>query len=37
MAAVEAKIEHNAGVGQDPTAKDAGGGVDKVYGVRPKT
>jgi len=35
-AAVEATIEHNAGVGQDARAKNPGG-LDKVYGVRPKT
>lgn len=35
MPAVEATIEHNAGVGQPPV-KEAGG-LDKVYGVRPKT
>jgi len=37
MAAVEAKIENNPGVGQDAQVKDAGKGVDPVYGVRPKT
>lgn len=36
MPAVEATIEHNAGVGKDPEVKDAGG-LDKVYGFRPKT